>query len=207
MRQKEKRFFLMVFLLVTVCFIGCASLGLQKKKNKSESKIIVKDELYTTLEEPQGLIKNYAGMVEDEHVDWVWLKTDTRFGKYRTVSVAPFKNFSRVADPRMTGLFTEQVSALLQSSGVTVAKDGEMILDGAIVDVMPKGGVLERIGKILPGDFEDAGITTVSVEVVIGDAATNVVLCKIRDQATALEIDAALKKIADDVVKYINLHR
>jgi 23S rRNA U2552 (ribose-2'-O)-methylase RlmE/FtsJ len=82
-----------------------------------------------------------------------------------------------------------------------------MILDGAIVDVMPKGGVLERIGKILPGDFEDAGITTVSVEVVIGDAATNVVLCKIRDQATALEIDAALKKIADDMVKYISLHR
>ena len=207
MKQKEKRFLLMIFLFAAVCFIGCASLGLQKKKNKSESEITVKDELYTTLEEPQSVIKNYAGMVEDEHVDWVWLKPDTRFGKYRTVSIASFKNFSRVADPRMTGLFTEQVSSLLQSSGVTVARDGEMILDGAIVDVMPKGGVLERIGKILPGDFEDAGITTVSVEVVIGDAATNVVLCKIRDQATALEIDAALKKIADDVVKYISLHR
>jgi hypothetical protein len=87
-----------------------------------------------------------------------------------------------------------------------VTKEGEIVLDGAIVDVSPKSGLIERIGKILPGDFEDQGVT-VSVEVLIGDAATNMIICKIRDQATAPEIDTALRKIADDVVRYINLHR
>jgi len=204
-RRRERRLLLISFLVTLMALSGCSYLGI-KKKDKDKEEIVVKDEIYTTLEEPQCVIKNYAGMVEDENVDWVWLKPDTRFGKYHTVTVGLFKNFSLATAPRMTELFTEQISSLLQSSGVTVTKEGEIVLDGAIVDVSPKSGLIERIGKILPGDFEDQGVT-VSVEVLIGDAATNMIICKIRDQATAPEIDTALRKIADDVVRYINLHR
>jgi hypothetical protein len=205
MGQEEKKLFLIVFLFTMVILEGCSYLGIQKK-NKDEGKVAMKDEMYTTLEEPQSVIKNYAGMIEDENVDWVWLKPDTQFRKYRTVAVAQFKNFSLATTPRMTELFIQEVNSLLQSSGMTVARDGEMVLDGAIVDVSLKSGLIERIGKILPGGFEDTEVT-VSVEVVIGDAGANTVLCKIRDQATAPEIDTALKKIARDVVRYINLHR
>jgi hypothetical protein len=87
-----------------------------------------------------------------------------------------------------------------------VAREGELGFDGAIVDITLKEGIIEKIGKFLPGDLEETGFT-VCAEVVIGDAASNVVLCKIRHQATAPELDAAVKKIADDVVRYITLHR
>jgi hypothetical protein len=204
-RRKGRRLFTVVFLLISLGLMGCTYLGIQKKK-KEEEKVVVKDEMYTTLEEPQSVIKNYAGMVEDENVSWVWLKPDTRFGRYRSVAVVHFKNFSLATVPRMTELITEQVSSFLQSSGMIVAREGEMVLDGAVVDVSLKSGFIEKIGKILPGNLEDTGVT-VSVEVVIGDAATNIILCKIRDQATAPELDLALKKIAERVVQYINLHR
>jgi hypothetical protein len=81
-----------------------------------------------------------------------------------------------------------------------------MVLDGAIVDITLKEGIVEKIGKILPGDLEDKGVT-VCAEVTIGDTATNIILCKIRHQATAADLESAVKKIADDVVRYINLHR
>lgn len=207
MKPGKRGLCLIIVLLTTVWFSGCTYLGIQKKKKEKDSKeMSIRDEIYTTLEEPQSVIKNYAGMVEDESVDWVWLKPDTRFGKYRTVAVTHFRNFSLATDLQMTDLFTGQLSSLLQNAGMTVSKDGEMVLDGAIVDITPKSGIIERIGKILPGDFEEP-VVTVSVEVVIEDAATNSILCKIRHQANAPEMDSALTKIADDVVRYISLHR
>jgi hypothetical protein len=105
-RRRERRGILIFFLLTVVVLSGCSYLGVAQKKSKDEDRIAVKHEIFTTLEEPQGLIKNYGGMVEDENVDWVWLKPGTRFGNYHTVAVALFKNFSLATVPRLTELLT-----------------------------------------------------------------------------------------------------
>jgi len=209
-RQMKGRSMLVILLLTMIVLGGCSYLGLQKKKGKEaseeEAKLVVKDEVYATMEEPQGAIKNYAGMVEDENVDWVWLKPETAFGRYRTVAIGLFKNYSRVSTPKMNELISEEVRSQLQKSGMTVTTEGEMLMDGAIVDVTLKGGVIEKIGKMIPGEYEDTGVT-VCAEVVIGDAATNLIICKIRHQASAPELDGAIKKVADEVVRYIIRHR
>lgn len=190
-------------LICNSCFF-LKKLDVKKKESKeNEEKLVIKEEIYSTLEEPQSIINNYSGMVEDELIDWVWLRPDTHFGRYKTVTVVPFKNLSFAQSSKMEDFLTTKFSSLLQDSGVTLTKEGEIIIEGAIVEVIPKDTFLERIGKILPGDFEDP-VYTVAVELIIGERVSNNLLCKIRHQVSSPELKDALREIAEDLVHYLN---
>lgn len=190
MHSDANRFpMVLICLLIISLFTGCLN-----RQSTTER-------LY--FEPPLHIIADYGGMVEVKEVNWAWLRLGDRFGRYRSVTIKPFKNLTSVDDQNISQRLYEGVMQWFDDQGVEVSDTGELICKGALVAMKLERNFLDRYNPL----YEDKDDLSLEVEIVMTERFTDHVICKIRHGVTGYEVDMLVRECLNDLLEYFESHK
>lgn len=183
------------FHIVFICilFVGLLTGCFNKQSNTSR--------LY--FEPPLSLIGDYTGMAEDEEINWAWFTLGDRFGHYRSVTIKPFKNLTSINDQNVSEQLSREVIQWFKENGFEVSDDGEMVCEGALVDLKLERDFLNKYNPL----YEDMNDLRLEVELVMTQQTTGKTISKIRHGVTGYKIDQLVKRLSDDLGRYFESHK
>lgn len=190
MDRKRAEFLFSFIIIILACFLfGCFNKG------------PTTDRLY--FEPPTRLIDNYSSMVEEEEVNWAWLKFDVRFGNYRSITIKPFQNLSFMDDQNISERLYKELTGWFKESGIEVSDNGEIICEGAVVELIIERGFFKKVNPL----YERENDFYLEVELVIKEDTTQNTICKIRHGAVGNDIEIIIKRLQAGLFRYFDSHK
>ena len=181
----KSSFYLLVIILLFLSLSGCFG------RKASDT-----GRLY--FEPPERVIDDYTGMIEREDVNWAWDELGFRFSNYQTITVKPVGLFVAVDDKGISEKIYKAMIAWFEDSVLQLSDEGELICESAIVELNLKR---DFFTKWNPFD-EDKNDLFLQLELVIKDASTQRILCKVRHGAVAAKVNSLLKQTISGLTGY-----
>lgn len=154
-------------------------------------------------EPPPIFIGDYTGMVEDEDVNWAWLRLGVRLRSYPTMTIKPFKNITQVNDQGIAEQLYQRLVQWCKEKNIDLSDEGELICEGAIVELKLTRAFINKINPF----YEEGDDFLLEVELVLREKNTNTVVGKIKHGAVISEITTLEEEVLTGLIKYFEAHR
>lgn len=185
----SKSIFYIIAVIHVFLMIGCFNKGSDGKK------------LY--FEPPGRLIRDYTGMVEEEQVNWAWLKLGVRLRSYPNIAIKPFKDFTSMDNYNVSEKLYQELVAWFKKNDLIISDNGELICEGAIVDLKLERFFFEDINPF----YEKVDDLFLEIELVMKEKNTGDTVCKISHGAVGSEANVIVEQVKADLIKYFDAHK
>ncbi|MBN2108833.1 MAG: hypothetical protein JW832_15510 [Deltaproteobacteria bacterium] len=182
-----------ITLIMCLCLAACSS-GPQKKKTSGAEPGVTTTSDNGTM---QRLIRDYAGMQEDDIVSWAWIDSGFRLKDCGAVSLQPVFNYSMIEYPLAQQHIETALKNALDSQEKPASGGKAVFAAAAITGMQGKPGFIKRFSP----SYEDT--PSIELELIIVDAASKRELVKICHMARAEKLDLAVEKLLKDITAFL----
>lgn len=154
-------------------------------------------------EPPARLIDDYTGMVEVQELNWAWSQPGFKLGNYRRYSIRPVLNLTDVEDTVVAARIDEELAAWFTKSGLSLADDGQISCEGAIVALKLDRSFTEKKYVFR----EKAADLFLEMEFVMKEMPAQNTICKIRHGVIASQSDQLAGQLVSGLLSYFEAHK
>ncbi|MCX8043912.1 MAG: DUF3313 domain-containing protein [Desulfobacterota bacterium] len=146
------------------------------------------------------LIPDYSGMTENESVAAAWIRQGFRLKQCRQFQILPVINYSRTNLSDVQEALQKDLEQLFAGRGDPAAGTVTAQVITAIIAARKKIGLFKRLSP----HFDD--IPSLTIEMIVVDADTKQILCKLCHAAKHEKFDRAYDALCMDLQRFFDRH-